>query len=148
MEEMPKKIQKTVFVLLIAAGVMALPGVSDGRGMIGVRGPADYAPQVRLISPVGATIDTTGSGGVLFKWSWIEGDRLERRYYDFRIYKGYDMLESTLIFKAQIPPDTDSVFIKADVFKESGVYTWSVRQRYYGLAKSRRSYASFSIIKK
>lgn len=141
--------RKTAVVLTIAAALIFLPGTSSGRGLTGFYGgPVDYAPQVRLISPVGVTIDLAAAGGILFKWSWTEGNRFERRYYDFRIYKGYDMLESTLIFKAQIAPDTDRVFINAAVFKDSGVYTWSVRQRYYGMAKSRRSYASFRIIKK
>jgi DNA-binding response OmpR family regulator len=107
--------KKAILILAIATVVMLLPDSSSGGVLVGHYGYDDYAPQVRLISPVGDTINITGSDGILFKWSWIEGNRFERRYYDFRIYKGYDMLENTLIFKAEIAPDTDRVFINAGV---------------------------------
>lgn len=139
--------RKTVFILTVTVCLLLLPGHSSGGIVVGNYGYSDYAPEVRLISPVGETIDITGSEGILFRWSWMEGNRLERQYYDFRIYKGYDMLEGTLIFKTRVPPDTDRIMVRSGVFKDPGAYTWSVRQRYYGLAKSRRSYASFRIVK-
>ncbi len=138
---------KMVIVLSITAGAITIPASSQGAVAAGRYGYDDYAPQVRLISPVGVTVRVNSGEGVLFKWSWMEGNRLERQYYDFRIYKGYDMLENTLIYKARIPPDTDRVMIGSDVFGVSGIYTWCVRQRYYGLARSRRSYASFKVVK-
>ncbi|MBP7056549.1 MAG: hypothetical protein KBB52_06835 [Candidatus Omnitrophica bacterium] len=138
---------KTAIVLSFAAGAIVIPVSSQGAVGAGRYGYDDYAPQVRLISPVGVTVRVNSGEGILFKWSWMEGNRLERQYYDFRIYKGYDMLESTLIYKARIPPDTDRVMIESGIFGEDGIYTWCVRQRYYGLARSRRSYASFKVVK-
>lgn len=119
-----------------------------GRAYMYGFGPVDYAPKVRQISPVGMTVDLRGADGVLFKWSWIEGDRMQRQYYDFRVYKGYDTVESTLIYKEEVARDTDSVFLKSGMFDDGQTYTWTIRQRYYGMAKSVRSYASFRVIKK
>lgn len=123
-------------------------GISYARGHLASSGPVDYAPMVRQISPVGETVDLTGKDGILFRWSWMEGDRMQRQYYDFRIYRGYDALESTLIYKDEVARDADRIYVKADIFKDGQTYTWSIRQRYYGMAKSRRNYASFRVIKR
>lgn len=138
-----------ILAAIVTAACLCLAAPRGDCGIIiGRDGTADYAPQVRLIAPYGETVDLTGKDSLLFRWSWIEGNRMERDYYDFRIYRGYDMLESTLIYAAHVAPDADRVSISAGLFRDGEVYTWSVRQRYRGLARSRRSYASFRVIKK
>ncbi len=139
---------KAVGIVIAAICILITPCAARAGSIAGRYGFDDYAPQVRLIHPVQETVELSDRDGALFIWSRIEGNRFERQYYDFRIYKGYDMIESTLIFKTRIPPDQDRVLIGSGIFKESGTYTWSVRQRYYGMAKSRRSYASFKVIKR
>jgi hypothetical protein len=58
------------------------------------------------------------------------------------------MVESTLILKKGIPPDTFYVSVKTDLFKDGHVYTWSLRQVYDVSGKSRRSFHSFKVVKK
>jgi hypothetical protein len=106
----------------------------------------DYAPEVRLIEPRGGVVDVSGRPYLEFKWSPFEGDRMQRDHYDFRIYAGYQTLESTLIFKTRIPPDIYSIRVRADLFRDGQVYTWTMRQVYTGSVKSRRSYSSFRAI--
>jgi hypothetical protein len=142
-------IKKITAVLAIGAvGMLFLPETVTSGMIYGRAGSIDYAPQVRIISPDDKTVDLTGQECLVLHWSWIEGDRMERQYYDVRIYRGYDMLESTLIFKIQTAPDADRICVRSDLFANGGIYTWSIRQRYIGLAKSRRSYASFGVIKR
>jgi hypothetical protein len=104
-------------------------------------------PQPRLISPITDTVDLTGQDKLVFRWSTIEGDTFRRSYYDFRLYKGYDMVESTLIFKKQVPPLEGELALDASMFEDGQVYTWSLRQKYSG-GKSEKSYQPFKVIKK
>ena len=138
------------FALIGLALLCALAPLSqtDASMLIGRAGSPDYAPEVRLISPVGETVDLTGKDSLVLHWSWIEGDRMQRRYYDVRVYRGYDMVESTRIARILADPAADRVELDADLFQDGQVYTWSVRQRYYGMARSYRTYASFQVIKR
>ena len=138
----------SIVIISTFTGLSLLACAAYGSMLFGRAGSYDYAPQVRLIEPSGETVDLSGKESLTFKWSWMEGDRLQRQYYDFRIYCGYDMLENTLIFKAQVAPDTYHISVRSGLFADGEVYTWCVRQRYIGLAKSGRSYASFRVIKK
>lgn len=123
--------------------------VSSAQMMFGRGGGSeDYAPEVRIISPDREAVDLTGKESLTLHWSWIEGDRFSRQYYDVRVYRGYDTLEKTLLFKARADPGTDRLDLPAALFADGGVYTWTIRQRYIGMAKSRRSYASFTVIKR
>lgn len=108
----------------------------------------DFTPEPVLLSPTTEEVDLTGKAELEFKWSPHEARRGFRRYYDFRLYKGYDMLERTLIMKKEVDPRADRISIKADTFADGEVYTWSMRQVYDGMQKSRRSTASFKVINK
>ena len=123
---------------LFARNIM-IEGPGEGRGV-------DFVPAPRLLSPTKETVDLTNKDSLEFKWSPHEGDRMKRRSYDFRLYKGYEMLESSLVTKKFVPADTFSVRLKQDLFKDGETYTWSVRQIYYGSQKSRRSIQSFKVI--
>ena len=117
------------------------------QGMGTMRGSYDAVPQPRLLSPVKETVDMTGKEELEFKWSPHEKGGGFREYYDFRLYKGYNMYENTLILKKQVAPDQYSIRLPASVFEEGAVYTWSLRQ-VYDTAKSLKSFQSFKVIKK
>lgn len=107
---------------------------------------ADMVPMPRLLYPTKETVDMTGKEMLEFRWSPHEGDRLKRRSYDFRLYRGRDMLESSLVLKKFVSPDMFSLKLKNDLFKDGQVYTWSLRQIYYDSQKSRKASQSFKII--
>jgi hypothetical protein len=108
----------------------------------------EIVPKPQLLSPRSGEVDLTGQDFLEFKWSPHEGNLTSRDYYDFRLYKGYDFLESALIFKQKVPPDIYVVRLRADMFTTGQVYTWSVRQVYTNGNKSHRSFQSFRVIKK
>ena len=108
-----------------------------------------YVPEPRLLYPTDATLNLTGQEDVRFKWSIHEARSMGsgRRYFEFRLYKGYDMLESTLIFKEDIYGDKDSIVLDSGIFENGAIYTWSLKQCYKGVGKSKRSFHSFKVIK-
>lgn len=111
-------------------------------------GQTSFIPKPRLIAPATDIVDLTGRDALEFKWSPHEGDQVRRDHYDFRLYRGYNMVESTRILKMRISPRQWSIILKADIFEDAQVYTWSLRQVYTGSAKSWRSFESFTVIKR
>ncbi len=101
-------------------------------------------PDLRAPIPVHEKVDLKRKEALPFEWS-MEGDPIRRDYYDFRIYKGYEMLASTLIFqqKTQVP----RVLVPSSLFEADQVYTWAVRQVYKQGQKSRRNFDSFTAIR-
>lgn len=110
-------------------------------------GQTSFVPKPRLIAPSTDVVDLTGASTLEFKWSPHEGDQIRRDHYDFRLYRGTQMLASTLIFKARIHPRQWSLALQAGMFEDGQVYTWSLRQVYTGSAKSWRSFESFKVIR-
>ena len=107
----------------------------------------EYVPRPRLILPASDNVNIAGKKTVEFIWSPHEGRQSSDRYYDFRIYKGYNMVESTLIFKETFPGNVHDAEIDASLFDNGRVYTWSLRQGYKAAGKSRRSMQSFTVTK-
>lgn len=107
----------------------------------------NYVPEPRLIEPTTDKVDLSGRKELLFKWSPHEGSSYKRKYYDFRLYKGYNMYESNLIFKKEVAPNQHQLGVSSDIFEDGQVYTWSLRQKYRS-GKSRRSTNSFTVIKR
>ncbi|MDP8298906.1 MAG: hypothetical protein P9L88_03295 [Candidatus Tantalella remota] len=105
-----------------------------------------YVPSPRLMKPSGDVV-TLSEGPLLFKWSSHEGLGRARKSYDFRIYRGYEMVEDTLLFKDKVPGSRHTIEISPDLFEDGKVYTWSLRTVYRGIGKSSRSSSSFTIIK-
>lgn len=141
---MMRRILLPLLTLFIAISLCAHAGGFSDRGV----GAAAFVPQPRLISPTEDTVVFTGKATLEFKWSPFEGNRTERLYYDFRLYKGYNMLESTLILKKRLEPNIYEISLKSDIFDDGEVYTWSLRQVYSGTQKSEKNTASFKVIKK
>ena len=139
-----KKLLLCAIVILLAAPAAVLAQRMANFDI----GQSDFIPPPRLILPSGDVVDITGKDALEFKWSPHEGDQVKRDYYDFRLYRGRNMLQSTLVLKMRIPPRQWSVSLKADIFKDGEVYTWSLRQFYTGSVRSRRSFESFKVINK
>jgi len=104
-------------------------------------------PQPILIEPIADEVDLSGASQLIFKWSPHEGDISQRRYYDFRLYQGYQMIEANLILQNNVSPNQHQFAVNADIFKLNQIYTWSLRQTYRA-GKSQRSTSSFTIINK
>jgi hypothetical protein len=119
--------------------------VEFGTGTVGYD-EADV-PVPMLLSPVGNTVDLTGEETLEFKWSPFEGRMYRRQGYDFRLYKGRQTYASDEIYKEQVGPDAYHVVLKADMFEDGQVYTWTLRQLYFD-NKSDAAYNSFKVVKK
>jgi hypothetical protein len=105
----------------------------------------DTLPAPQLEYPVTEQVILTGKDFLEFKW-W--NDFMGIDHFIFRIYKGYNMYESGLFYKQNLPADESSVKIKSDLFKDSQVYTWSLIQVSFSGQKSDKSFNSFKVIKK
>jgi hypothetical protein len=108
---------------------------------------SNHIPQPVLKEPITDKVDLSGMSELIFRWSPHEGNISQRKHYDFRLYKGYQMIESNLILQDNVSPNRHQIAVSADTFKVSQVYTWSLRQTYRA-GKSRRSSSSFTVIGK
>ncbi len=135
-------------LLLRPSGVEA--GKVSGTVEFGV-GTVGYdeadVPVPTLLSPAGGTVDLTGKETLEFKWSPFEGRMYRRQGYDFRLYKGRQTYASDEIYKEQVGPDDYHVVLKAEMFEDGQVYTWTLRQLYFD-NKSDAAYNSFRVVKK
>ena len=104
-------------------------------------------PAPRLILPASDKVVVEKGQPVVFKWSPHEAMFAGGRYYDFRLYEGYNMVQSSLIFKKRLPGNVRQYHMEGKFFKDGQVYTWSLRQGYSAIGKSNRSIQSFRVIK-
>jgi len=101
-------------------------------------------PEPRLLYPIYDTVTLTGNAPLEFRWF---NDYLGIDHFIFKIYKGYNMYASGLIYKQNIPSGDSSLKLKADLFENGQVYTWSLIQVALGGEKSDKSFNSFRVIK-
>jgi len=134
---------------LITGALIFLASVASARGAIypAPRAAREEVPQPVLITPNSDTVNLFGLKELVFKWSRHEKARPFRRYYDFRLYKGRVTLESTLIFKKQVPPNQWELSLPVNMFENNQAYTWTMRQVYDEGRKSRFSYQAFTVTK-
>jgi hypothetical protein len=104
-------------------------------------------PQPVLKEPVTGKVGLSGMSELVFRWSPHEGNISQRKHYDFRLYEGYQMIESNLILQNNVSPSQHQLAVNTDIFKINQVYTWSLRQVYRS-GKSQRSTSSFTVIDK
>jgi hypothetical protein len=140
-------VKKIVFILvfmLMASGAFSQVNISGQR----YGGRRDYVPQPRLRSPVGELVSLKGQTELTFEWSPHETLRLgaARKYYDFRLYRGYNMVEAALVIKKRVPGNKHSISLNSELFKNRETYTWSIRQVYQAVGKSQRSFSSFKVV--
>jgi len=108
---------------------------------------SESIPQPILKEPVTDNLDLSGKTELVFRWSPHEGNTYQRKYYDFRLYEGYQMIEANLILHNNVSPNQHQFVVGTDIFKLNQVYTWSLRQTYRS-GKSQRSTSSFTVISK
>lgn len=131
-----------IYWVIIFCLVLILPAF--GRGL-GIGRVLDYPAEPRLLYPISDRVILTGKDFLEFKWrisAYINID-----YYDFRLYKGYDTYAANLIFKQRLPFSEFSLKIKAELFENNQVYTWTLRQVTHAGEKSNPAFNSFRVIK-
>lgn len=140
--------KKNLILLGIALCVLTLTGLVFASSLAGFRdrGTFFFPPAPRLIYPVTDVVTLAGNGNFEFKWDI--NDFVETYSYDFRLYKGYETVESNLILKETLPYYKDSLKVKAGLLQDNQVYTWTLSRAALGGRKSDRSFISFKIIKK
>lgn len=138
---------KKILVVSIAFSFLLLAHPTVEALYRGGSGQLCHVPQPRLFEPSSDEVDLRGIETMEFEWSPHVGDRIKREYYDFRIYKGYDMLASGLIYKERLRDSKYGHGVPSDLFENGTVYTWSLRQVYRHAGKSARSIRSFRVIK-
>jgi len=97
----------------------------------------------QLLYPITHTIDLSDKDYLEFRWL---DDLTQLDHYVFKIYKGYNMYASELIYKQNISERTTSYRIKSEYFKRGQVYTWSLVRVSIGGQKSNKSFSSFKLV--
>lgn len=104
------------------------------------------APQ--LLYPLSEEADLTGKGSLEFKWFAGAGDLVRLDHYEFRLYKGYRTIASSLLLKNRLPAVSYSIGIEAELFDDNQIYTWTLRKAFLDGKKGELSSNSFRIIKR
>ena len=141
------KILKQIFLVMF---LLSITVTTFSQSTFAVRGRSmDFVPRPRLLSPSTEEVDLSGKEKLEFKWSPHERVRAGSgsRYFDFRLYKGYQMVEANLLLKERVPGNKHTISLDAGLFEDGQVYTWSLRRVYKGIGKSDRSINTFKIIK-
>jgi hypothetical protein len=136
-----KRILLITMILLLAAPIFA----KDIKKM---DYEFSYIPPPELLYPIGGEVALTGQAFLGFKWSPHEGVSGSRDYYDFRLYKGYNMNEGALLLKVRVPGDIYQYNVNSDRFQDGQVYTWALKQVYNPLRQSDWRYISFKAVKR
>lgn len=139
---MKSSIKVVLAVCLVLSA--AFPVYAQTISRLGATSFSDFRPGPLLVYPMGGQVDLSGQSALVFKWQRDAADTL---HYIFKLYKGYNMYESGLILKEEIGSSGISFTVKADVFEDGQVYTWSLVQVNITGSKSDKSYSSFTIKK-
>ncbi len=129
-----------LFLLFTSSGAYPF---EVGKGIVG---PSNNLPEPKLIAPTTETVVLTGKTDLEFKWGGEYAVAVD--HYDFRLYKGYNTVETNLILKEQISSQLNIIKIKIEKFEDGQVYTWTLKQVSLGGEKSDASFNSFKVIKK
>ena len=107
-----------------------------------------YVPQPRLQEPRGEHVDLTDKNELTFSWGKHVATGGLGKYYDFRLYKGTEMVVSKLIFKKRVPGNRYELSVPSTLFDDNGVYTLSLKLCYRTRGKSCRSLKTFQVVVK
>ena len=113
---------------------------------LSVGGFSGTLPPPQLVSPTSDSVNLTGKDTLEFKWIGIDAVMVD--HYEFKLYKGYQTLASTLILKAKVSRDEASFKVDSEKFSDTNVYTWVLKQISISGRKSDPGFSSFTIIKK
>gem|GEM_PF-2347755 len=130
--------------------LVSICGISSGDAFAAPQrfrsGPAvRLVPSPRLLAPLpkNGEVVLKDQSNCTFSWT-TEGDATERRYFDFRLYKGTGMIAKNRIEKQRIL--SDRVELAPSRFENGQTYTWAVRQVYKNGDKSRRNFSTFKVL--
>jgi hypothetical protein len=139
---------KRAFIAIVAATGMTLISTLvfayNSRSGYNI-GYYNWLPAPTLIYPINDEVDLRSKDSLEFKW---RNDFMGIRSFIFKLYKGYNMYEAALIYKENVSADNSSLQIKADLFEDGQVYTWSLVQVALAGQKSDKSFNSFKVEKK
>jgi len=107
-------------------------------------GPYNDPPEPRLRYPIYDTVTINDNQPLEFSW-W--NDVINTSGFILRIYKGYNMYSDNLMLKENLPASASTFEVKADLFEDGKVYTWSLIRVSFSGYKSDKSFNSFKIIK-
>jgi hypothetical protein len=102
-------------------------------------------PAPQLLSPPGEEVILTGKDSLQFKWSadfsiWVD-------HYEFKLYKGYEAYTENLLLKESLSSGENFLKVKAELFENGQVYTWSLRGISDSGMRGETSFNSFHIVK-
>lgn len=132
--------------ITIAATALILFTLALNFNSFAGRDLLELRPAVELFYPVTQDIDLSAKSSLQFRWREINITQTD--HYEFKLYKGYDMVGSALVLKQDVSGDGCPLELAEANFEINQVYTWSLKQIYLGGQKSERSYGTFKIIKK
>jgi hypothetical protein len=98
-------------------------------------------PAPRLLAPNDRAVLAKGED-LEFRWG-SESLTAGQSYFDFRLYRGTQLLAYTLILKKKVPSTQSTFRVKSDQFQDGQLYAWSVRE--VGTTKSRSNYSIFKV---
>jgi len=101
-------------------------------------------PEPRLRSPIYETVTISNNQPLEFSW-W--NDVMNTYGYILKLYKGYNMYADNLLLRENLSGDASSFKVKADLFEDGKVYTWSLLRVSTAGYKSDKSFNSFKVIK-
>jgi len=136
--------KKIVFLMVLVFSFSA-PCLAGTVGFGFSGGEYSFVPQPRLKSPIYDTLTISNNQPLEFSW-W--NDYMDTSGFIFRLYKGYNMYADDLILKNNLPASADSFQVKAELFEDGKVYTWSLVRISFAGYKSDKSFNSFRAIKK
>lgn len=102
-------------------------------------------PEPRLFYPITENVTLTGD---YLEFKWEKGTPAWLDHYEFRLYKGDQMYGDSIMIKENPDWSANSIKVKAEMFEDGGVYTWSLREVSVGDTKGDRSFQTFRVTKK
>ncbi len=133
---------KMAFALALMLLPFAEVPAQDQRTDIFGRQANEPAPP-RLISPVTEKIFLNDRSVLEFRW---ENSAIDVRFFEFRLYRGYDLYAKNLILKEHIPGSRSVFSLPAATFAAGQTYSWSLVRINPDGRKSERSVASFTLV--
>ncbi|MDD5568527.1 MAG: hypothetical protein PHY88_04920 [Candidatus Omnitrophica bacterium] len=134
-------LNKVLAISLVCVSLL-LCGFSGGHK---APGRGDNIPAPRLLYPIYDTVVLEGNAPLEFRWL---NDYVWTNRFIFKLYKGYNMYASGLIFKQDVSPGESGIKIDSALFIDGQVYTWSLVMVGSDGQKSDKSFISFRIIRK
>jgi len=136
---------KKILILIVLILSFIIP-VSAGTVSYSLNnGSYNYVPEPRLKSPIYDTVTITNNQPLEFTWF---NDYADTFGFILKIYKGYNMYGDSLLLKENLSSGANSFKVKADLFENNKVYTWSLVRVSLSGYKSGKSFNSFKVIKK